>query len=50
MATNFFGVVKCTNAVLPHMRARREGTVLIVGSRSAYKTEVMVRWTLRELF
>ncbi|VDC00545.1 unnamed protein product [Peniophora sp. CBMAI 1063] len=39
MDTNFFGVVKCTNALLPHMRARKEGTVLIVGSRSAYKTE-----------
>ncbi|KZV68866.1 NAD(P)-binding protein [Peniophora sp. CONT] len=41
MATNFFGVVKCSNAVLPHMRARKAGTVVIVGSRSAYKTEVM---------
>ncbi|VDC00544.1 unnamed protein product [Peniophora sp. CBMAI 1063] len=39
METNFFGVVKCTNAILPHMRARREGTIVIVGSRSAFKTD-----------
>ena len=33
---NFFGVVKVTNAFLPHMRSRRDGTIVVVGSRSVY--------------
>ena len=33
---NFFGVVKVTNAFLPHMRSRREGTIVVIGSRSVY--------------
>lgn len=39
MRINFFGVLNVTNAVLPWMRERREGVVLIVGSRSAWRNE-----------
>lgn len=35
---NVFGVVNITNAFLPYMRARRDGTVVIVGSRSGWRT------------
>lgn len=37
--TNFFGVVNVCNAVLPHMRKKRNGTVVVIGSRSAWKPE-----------
>ncbi|KAH9986103.1 hypothetical protein BJV74DRAFT_546031 [Russula compacta] len=40
MNTNFVGAMNVTNAVLPHMRSRREGTVTFIGSRSAYRTMV----------
>lgn len=36
---NFFGVVKVTNAFLPHMRSRGDGTIVIIGSRSVYFNE-----------
>ncbi|KAI0056340.1 NAD(P)-binding protein, partial [Artomyces pyxidatus] len=42
MHTNYFGVLNVTNATLPHMRARRDGTVVIIGSRSAYRNEFVV--------
>ncbi|KAG1892259.1 hypothetical protein F4604DRAFT_1672321 [Suillus subluteus] len=37
--TNFFGVVNVCNAVLPYMRKERNGTVVVIGSRSAWKPE-----------
>lgn len=39
---NFFGVINLTNAVLPHMRQRRSGTVAMIGSRSAFRNELIV--------
>ncbi|KAL1751233.1 hypothetical protein FB107DRAFT_266774 [Schizophyllum commune] len=41
MEANLYGVVDVTLAVLPHMRERKAGTVVMVGSRSAYKTELI---------
>ena len=41
--TNLFGVLNVTNSVLPHMRERRSGTIVILGSRSAWRAEVSVR-------
>ncbi|KAJ7100672.1 hypothetical protein B0H15DRAFT_458313 [Mycena belliarum] len=40
---NFFGVMDVISAALPHLRAQRSGTVVIVGSRSAWKPEHPVR-------
>lgn len=37
--TNFFGVVRMTNAVLPAMRKRRAGRIINVGSLSAWVGE-----------
>ncbi|UFJ42589.1 SDR family oxidoreductase [Brevibacillus humidisoli] len=34
METNFFGLVAVTKAILPHMRARRQGTIINVSSIS----------------
>ncbi|KAH8831059.1 NAD-P-binding protein [Flagelloscypha sp. PMI_526] len=38
METNFFGVMSVTNAVLPFMRAKKEGVIVTIGSRTAWKT------------
>ncbi|KAI0337947.1 NAD(P)-binding protein [Trametopsis cervina] len=38
--TNVFGVLNVTNAVLPHMRQRQSGTVVIVGSRTGWHAAV----------
>ncbi|KAK3493492.1 hypothetical protein B0T13DRAFT_403286 [Neurospora crassa] len=35
--TNVFGLLKVTNAVLPHMRERRSGTLVFMGSLSGWK-------------
>ena len=40
--TNFFGPIKIANAFLPHFRERREGMLVFVGSRQAYRTSVPV--------
>ncbi|KAI0312047.1 NAD-P-binding protein, partial [Amylostereum chailletii] len=42
MLVNYVGTVNVTNATLPYMRARREGTVLLIGSRSVYRNELAV--------
>jgi len=34
---NVFGLVNVTNAFLPYMRARKEGTIVIMGSRSGWR-------------
>ncbi|KAJ7678098.1 hypothetical protein DFH06DRAFT_1316883 [Mycena polygramma] len=37
---NFFGVMDVVAASLPHLRAQKSGTIVIVGSRSAWKPEL----------
>ncbi|KAI0686880.1 hypothetical protein BC835DRAFT_1378069 [Cytidiella melzeri] len=37
--TNFFGTINITNAFLPYMRAANSGTVVFIGSRSAWTTQ-----------
>jgi NAD(P)-dependent dehydrogenase (short-subunit alcohol dehydrogenase family) len=37
---NVFGVLDVTNAALPYMRERKSGTIVIIGSRSAWRSEV----------
>ncbi|KAI0328782.1 NAD-P-binding protein [Cubamyces sp. BRFM 1775] len=41
MTVNYGGTVNVTNAVLPHMRERRSGIVLIYGSRTGYRNEFL---------
>ena len=42
MKTNYAGAIGVTNSFLPHMRSRRAGTVVLIGSRSAYRNEFLV--------
>ncbi|THU82018.1 NAD(P)-binding protein [Dendrothele bispora CBS 962.96] len=37
--TNVFGTIDVTNAVLPYMRARKQGTVVVIGSRSIWRAD-----------
>lgn len=41
--TNFFGMVDVTSATLPHLRASPSACLVIIGSRSAWKPEIIVR-------
>ena len=43
MKTNFAGPINVNNAFLPHMRARRLGTIVLFGGFAVYKSEFMVR-------
>ncbi|PYT53661.1 MAG: hypothetical protein DMG43_08410, partial [Acidobacteria bacterium] len=36
--TNFFGVIRVTQAILPHMRERRKGRILMMSSVSGFVT------------
>ncbi|KAF8630267.1 hypothetical protein AX17_005453 [Amanita inopinata Kibby_2008] len=38
--TNVFGLINVTTATLPHMRAARSGTVVMIGSRSCWQPTV----------
>ena len=49
MRTNFVGVLNVTNALLPHMRNRREGLIVFNGSRSAFRNEIIVSYLVRRI-
>jgi len=40
--TNVFGVINVTNAILPHMRERKSGIVIMMGSRSVWKADTPI--------
>lgn len=42
MQINVCGLLDVTSAVLPYMRAQRSGTVVMIGSRSSWETNVPV--------
>ncbi|KAI1792269.1 NAD-P-binding protein [Ganoderma leucocontextum] len=41
MRTNFAGPINVNNAFLPHMRARKSGTLVLFGGFAVYKSEFM---------
>lgn len=43
MDENVMGTFKITFAVLPYMREQKSGTIVTIGSRSAWRTELPVR-------
>lgn len=43
--TVLFGTVDVTNTVLPYMRARKEGRIILIGSRSAWFPEFVVGYS-----
>ena len=49
MKTNFAGPINVNNAFLPHMRARRLGTLVLFGGFAVYKSEFMVRFSCSSL-
>ncbi|KAF7313864.1 UBR-type domain-containing protein [Mycena chlorophos] len=40
MEINFFGAMDFLSATVPYLRAQREGTVVVIGSRSAWKPDL----------
>ena len=48
MSENVMGTVKLTLAVTPYMRAQKSGTIITMGSRSAWRAELPVRLSLKK--
>ena len=40
--TNVFGLMDVTTAALPYLRKSKDGRMVVVGSRSAWRTEIPV--------